>query len=62
MQDHQTTHLPRVRDLPKREQKAFRKALNGQTVPLINGLPYDEQDAYYPWDYERWRKGLPVID
>ena len=54
--------FPRIRDLPKNEQPYFEHWLWGQTRPLIEGLPDEEQDAYYPWDYERWKEGLPVID
>lgn len=53
---------PRIKDLPKEEQEPFRKWLGGQTVPLIEGVPMDEQDGYYEWDYKRWKAGLPVID
>lgn len=53
---------PRIRDLPEKEQAPFRKALGGQTVPLVTAFPAGDQDFYFPWDYERWKKGLPVID
>ena len=48
---------PRIKDLPEEERKPFRKWLGGQTVPVIEGLPMSEQDAYYVWDYERWKEG-----
>lgn len=53
---------PRLRDLPEAEREAFKKRLTGQTVPVVHGVPMDEQDFYYPWDYDRWKRGLPVID
>lgn len=55
---HTLTHWPRIKDLPKKERVPFRKWLRGQTVPLITSLPYDEQDAYYPWDYDQWKRTL----
>ena len=48
---------PRLRDLPEAERIEFEKALRGQTYPLIDGLPMEEQDAYYPWDYAGWKAG-----
>lgn len=62
--EHQVTHWHRIKDLPSQEQVPFRKWLSGQTCPLIEGLPYDQQDAYYQWDYDRWKehlKGTPVL-
>lgn len=56
------TKWPRIRDLPESEREPFTEWLNGQTRPLIDGLPDDEQDGYYRWDYERWRAGWPVVD
>ena len=53
---------PRLRDLPEEEQAPFLKWLVGQTRPLEAGVPMEEQDFYFPWDYDRWRLGLPVID
>ena len=53
---------PRIKDLPEEEQKPFSSWLIGQTVPEIDGVPWDEQDGYYMWDYDRWKAGLPVID
>lgn len=47
---------PRVKDLPKGEQEAFVKWLEGQSRPLIEGIPEDEQDGYFPWDYTRWKR------
>ena len=45
---------PRVRDLPRDEQDAFKGWLRDQTRPLIDGEPMEEQDAYYEEDYDRW--------
>ena len=53
---------PRIRSLPEDEQKPFKQWLYGQTIPLMDDVPMDEQDAYYPWDYDNWRAGLPVLD
>lgn len=55
---HTITHWPRIKDLPEKEREPFRKWLTGQTVPLITSLAYDEQDAYYPWDYKQWKRTL----
>lgn len=52
----------RIKDLPEGEREPFERWLRGQTRPWIEGLPMEEQDAYYQWDYERWKLGLPVID
>jgi hypothetical protein len=54
------TAWPRLRDLPESEQKVFSQWLDGQTRPELIGEK--RQDAYFPWDYERWKKGKPVID
>jgi hypothetical protein len=51
------TVWPRIRDLPKEEQEPFGKWLRGQTKPLIEGIPFEEQDSYYPWDYDNWKNG-----
>jgi hypothetical protein len=53
---------PRIRNLPTEEQKPFLEWLYGQTRPVIENVPANEQDAYYPEDYERWKTGLPIID
>lgn len=45
---------PRLRDLPEDEQKPFKRWLRGQTIPLEEGVPMEDQDFYYPWDYDRW--------
>jgi len=54
--------FPRIRDLPKKEQKPFAKWLAGQTMPWEEGFPAAEQDFYFPWDYEDWKAGRPVTD
>lgn len=41
----------------KTEIKKLYKYMQGQTGPLINGMP-----AYYPHDIERFIHGLPNID
>lgn len=53
---------PRARDLPEAERKAFGEWLCGQTRPWLENTPDSEQDAYYAWDYKRWKEGKPVID
>ena len=53
---------PRVRDLPEEQQEPFTQWLAGQTRPMIPDVPMSQQDGYFPWDYERWIKRLPVID
>lgn len=52
------TTWPRIRDLPKAEQEAFKQFLVGQTCPIIESLPInaENQDAYYPWDYENFKR------
>ena len=47
---------PRIRDLSKQEQEPFSKFLHGQTVPWVPGLEGKDQDFYYPWDYENWKR------
>lgn len=49
---------PRIRDLPETERVPFTKWLSCQTRPLIEGVPYEEQDAFYPEDYKRWKRVL----
>lgn len=56
------TNWPRIKDLPQAEQEPFKKWLAYQTVPWIDGLPPVEQDAYYPWDYQRWKARMPAFD
>lgn len=53
---------PRIQDLPEEERFPFAEWLYGQTCPWVEGVPADEQDAYYPWDYQRWKRKWPVID
>lgn len=33
-----------------------------QTMPLVEGIPMEEQDFYYPWDYKNWKSKNPVWD
>lgn len=47
---------PRTRDLPEIDRAIFEHWLSGQTRPLIEGEPWNEQDAYYEHDYERWKR------
>lgn len=53
--------IPRIKDLSLVERKQFTAWLEGQTCPLIEGIPMDEQDGYFSWDYERWKAGVPAI-
>jgi hypothetical protein len=53
---------PRIRNLPEAERVPFNKWLIGQTVPMIEGAPMEDQDAYYPWDYQNWKRGGPITD
>ena len=53
---------PRIRDLPPEEQEPFRKWIHSQTRPVFNGVPREDQDGYYPWDYRTWKLGLPSAD
>ncbi len=56
-EDHTSKPIyPRLRDLPAVERAAFADWLNGQTCPWIDGLPIEEQDSYYPWDYDSWKR------
>lgn len=54
--DRKIKEFPRIRDLPKKEQKAFRKFLYGQTVPVVEGVPVEDQDFYYSWDYDNFKR------
>ncbi len=49
---------PRIRDLPEVERQPFLDFLVGQTIPTIieEGVPAGTQDAYYPWDYDNWKR------
>lgn len=53
---------PRIRDLPKEEQAPFKKWLEYQTVPEIQGALASEQDAYYQHDYDQWKQGGAPLD
>lgn len=56
MENKKRIDWPRIKDLPQEHQKPFNKWLDdyGQTRPWIDDLPPNEQDGYFPWDYERW--------
>jgi hypothetical protein len=49
------TH-PRLRDLTEPERAIFKEWLRGQTVPVDDSLPDEEQDFYYRHDYEIWKE------
>ena len=49
--------IPRIRDLPKKQQEAFRLYLIGQVRPLLKGVNMDNQDGYYQEQFEKWRAG-----
>lgn len=59
---HEKITYSRICNLSANEREKFSKWLWGQTCPMLDYLPMSEQDGYYDWDYERWKKGLPVID
>jgi hypothetical protein len=48
---------PRVRDLPEAERQRFELYLGieGIARPLLEGLEMDEQDGFFPEDYEVWK-------
>jgi len=50
------TKWPRVKDLPQEQQASFNQFLEGQTRPVIEGVPDEEQDGYYPWDYDNFKR------
>lgn len=52
----------RLRDLPGTERAPFETWLNGQACPVVDGIPMEDQDFYYPWDYARWKSGRAVVD
>lgn len=56
--EQEITHWPRIKNLPDTEKEPFRKWLTGQTCPLLTGVAMEEQDGFYPWDYERWQRHL----
>ena len=53
--------IVRISSLPKEKQEAFKEWLRGQTLPLVpeSDEPYGWA---YLWDYERFAKGLKVVD
>jgi hypothetical protein len=53
---------PRVSELPEDEREPFTNWLVGQTRPMIEGIPMDEQDGYYEHDYRRWKSGCKIWD
>lgn len=46
---------PRLRNLPPEEQKPFWEWMIGRTLPYVEGVPREEQDFFYPWDYRDWK-------
>lgn len=48
---------PRVRDLPEAEQQKFELYLEVEGIarPLLEGLEMDDQDGFFPEDYEIWK-------
>ena len=47
---------PRIRNLPPEEQEGFALLIAGLTRPYIEGEPREEQDGYYPRDYQEWKR------
>lgn len=43
----------RLADIPEPHRTAFKRALNGQTIPVIEG----EGDLAYAWDFADWVRG-----
>lgn len=58
MDDRINRSFPRLRDLLEEERKKFGAWLVGSACTWIEGLPHEEQDAYYPWDFDHWE--LPL--
>lgn len=56
---NQKWEWPRLRDLPEKESEEFKMWLmgNGLTVPLLDMVLAEDQDAYYPHDYGDWKNG-----
>ena len=48
--------IDRIRDLPATEQGPFLRYLAGQKRPRLPGLPEDQQDGYWRWDYNEWKR------
>jgi hypothetical protein len=48
----------RARNLPEEEQGPFNEWLVGQTRPWLEWVPDEEQDGYYAWDYDDWKRSL----
>jgi len=48
--------FPRIRELPERERGPFLLWLRGQTCPFEPKVALADQDFYFAWDYDRWRK------
>lgn len=44
----------RIRDLPLEERAPFSAWLKHQACPMLPGVPDEEQDGAYMWDYQRW--------
>ena len=57
-----TPQWSRVRDLPEEERAPFTEWLDGQTRPMLDGIPMEEQDGYYDHDYRNWKRGGRVYD
>lgn len=52
----------RKSDLPDDLKEEFRKWLVGQTIPMPMLDGELVEDAVYPWDFDRWNNGRPIID
>lgn len=48
----------RICDLPEDEREPFKAYLNLKNCPLLDGVPLEEQDGYWPTDYRLWKAGL----
>ena len=47
--------FPRIRELPKEEQEPFREAMQNKEMPWLRGIPENEQDGFWLYDYARWK-------
>ncbi len=53
---HPSRRWPRVRDLAEAEREPFTRWLSGQPRPYLICESPENQDGYYGWDYDRWKR------
>jgi hypothetical protein len=56
---HRLGSWPRIRDLPPEEQAPFRQWLGNAKRPIFDDVAPQDQDGYFPWDWEEWFFGSP---